>query len=159
MNNTINKISEDTLREIAPQHIFAITNGNAFLFGSPADPMGAIALGNGEWALFRLVETQFAPDQVLVWWKWCEQTLCGYYNYLELNDFVYLEFAVVANVMVLSLDWQPITAEVTVMDVDGRRGQLTFHVSDWDAIDQSSEFARIQLAQMLEWEIFWEESA
>lgn len=61
--------------------------------------------------------------------------------------------------MVLSLDWQPITAEVTVMDVDGRRGQLTFHVSDWDAIDQSSEFARIQLAQMLEWEIFWEESA
>lgn len=65
----------------------------------------------------------------------------------------------IADVMVLSLDWQPITAEVTVMDVDGRRGQLTLYVSDWDAIDQTSAFARIQLAQMLEWEIFWEESA
>lgn len=155
----MHRISQETLQDIAPAREREISEGVAFLFGDANDPQGAIALGNGEWALFRLVETQFAPDQVLVWWKWCEQTLCGYYNYLELNDFVYLELAVVANVMVLSLDWQPITAEVTVMDVDGRRGQLTLYVSDWDAIDQTSAFARIQLAQMLEWEIFWEESA
>lgn len=154
--DTINKISEDTLREIAPAREREISEGVAFLFGDANDPQGAIPLGNGEWAFFRLVESHFTTEQVLLWWKWCEQIATGAVLELELEEFLRTEFAMVAGVSVVMIDLQPITTTVEVVDAyTGQRGQLTVHQCDWDSIDARSEFLRVRFAQELEWEICW----
>lgn len=150
------KISEETLRDIAPAHEREIEKGFAFIFGEAQDPQGAIWIKGDEWAVFRLVESHFTPEQVLLWWKWCEHLISSPVEELELDEFLRVEFAVVADVTVVAIDWQPIQTEVLLIDNHtAQRGVLHVYQQDWDAINPKSEFERIQFAQALEWEINW----